>query len=318
MKCHQAYTSKGLSIMPRQPKPTAHQGFLQTRVGGSWHKLCPLSMGETKAQELLNDYVKGLKEERLKAQEEGILLADAPLTVPELAAKFLVHVEANNKPATQKWYNNYLRRLVLQFGGRELARESWEPDEIPERLIGGERPLPAKKLDLTHGNLYKKFLVEDCCLEAVTINHHLRSARVCLNWACKPSNRLIPFNPWIEVKDVPEEWRTRVVTGEEFEKLLGGVEDGNQPGSGEDFRDMLSMLRFTAMRPQELRVAGWDMVDYSKHLLVIPASLTKTFTTARNPQPRYVVLLPEAEDLLRKRQAKYGGHPRPGSPRKAV
>lgn len=281
--------------MPRPPKPTIHQGYYQTRVGGSWHKLCPVSMGEGKAQEFLDVYVADRRKQKQKAEEEGVVLADAPLTVPELAAKFMVHAEANSKPATAKWYNNYLRRFVLQFGGGALARETWDADDIPAKLIGGERPLEVRRLDLTHGNLYKKYLMEDCCLEPVTINHHLRAARVCLNWAAKPTNRLIPFNPWNEVKSVPEEWRTRLITDDEFERLLGGVTDQN-------FRDMLVLLRHTAMRPQELRVVAWEMVDYDKKLIVIPASLTKAFTTAKVPKPRYVVILEEAEEILRRRQ----------------
>src|SRR5262249_10513864 len=52
----------------------------------------------------------------------------------------------------------------------------------------------------------------------VTSNHHLRSAKAVLNHAVE-GNRLLK-NPWRKVPLLPEWERKRILTDEEFEKLL--------------------------------------------------------------------------------------------------
>jgi integrase/recombinase XerD len=131
-------------------------------------------------------------------------------------------------------------------------------------------------------------------LAPVTVNNHLRNAKIFLNWAAKPKRGYIPRNPWTDIKSLPQKPRQRLVTPEEATHLY-------EQARGRDLKDRLMLFFNSTARPQEVRVLDWHMVDWDHHQIRIPADRTKT------RQPRTITLLPEVEAMLRDRRARTGG-----------
>ena len=77
--------------------------------------------------------------------------------------------------------------------------------------------------------------------------------------------------------------RTRVITPEEYEKLLAKADP--------NFRRVITALRMTGCRPGEVRTLIWEWVDLESKLWIIPDH--KTVTRQTNPQPR-IIPLPDA------------------------
>jgi integrase len=111
------------------------------------------------------------------------------------------------------------------------------------------------------------------------VNHHVRAAKTLLEWASKPSRRAkygLHGNEWVELKYLTERPRERIMTEEEFGHLLTQCSDGNVPGAAEDFREILTTLRFTTMRPGELRLLRWEYVQWQHNRIVFPPQVIKT------------------------------------------
>src|SRR5262249_24974926 len=145
---------------------------------------------------------------------------DTAVTIPQLAAQYLVHVKVNRKKKTFSSYRTDLRHFVMQFGGRRAAAATWPAEDLPQRLVGGEEPLDCRKLTLTHGNEFKNYLTDDCCYSPVTVNHYLRIPKMCLEWATLEGVQLLKTNPWKHLEYLPEDFRHRIITDAEFAQLL--------------------------------------------------------------------------------------------------
>jgi integrase len=252
--------------MPRQAKPRKWRKWYVTDLGGRRRKLCLINEGLPAAQNALD---------RLKVERQdngGRTFPD--FTVAELAVQFLQQVETEKPQPTFAHYQTKLKPFVKLFGS-----------------------VMARQLHLTDGVRFKKKLIEEG-YGACTINHHIRAAKRVLNWAVEEAE-FLPKNPLKRVKLLPEHGRERIVTEAEFQALLRNCIDAI-------FKQILVMLRFTGARPGELRKLTWHMVKWELHCLIIPARKTKTGTTAKEPKPRIIPILPAAEALLRYRQRTYG------------
>jgi integrase len=210
--------------------------------------------------------------------------------VAEIAAEFLQCKEATKRRNTVEFYQRNLRRFVEWYGHLE-----------------------ARKLHFSHATDYIARL-KAAGLGNVTINHHLRSAKGVLNYAVD-TDRLVK-TPW---KKVPllEEWgRKRIVTEEEFAKLLKAC-DGciayrgviSKEENAQLMKDILHILRFTGLRPGELRKLRWDQILWTECFIIIPASEQKTGTTAKVAEDRIIPILDEAKGILPARKEKYGHQP---------
>lgn len=137
-------------------------------------------------------------------------------------------------------------------------------------------------------------------LGPVTINHHLRAAKAVLNWAVE--NDLLLKSPWRKkkVKLPRENGRQRVITREEFHRLLEACLD-------QGMRDILWVMRLTAARPEDIRHLTWEMVKWEAHCCEIPPELHKTGLTQKECQPRTIPMVPQVEAILRRRQKEAKG-----------
>lgn len=276
--------------MPKPAKPFAHQGYFKTSMGGKQRILCRVEEGEELAWERLRE----LQSERFHT---GRLAPD--LTVEEAAALFLREVETDKgaKHRTFQFYRSKLQRLVERLGSRKLRSltkidgseyKRWLKDAARTRPTGRRKGQKAGKVKPPRS------------LGTVSINRHLTAAKVLLNWAVEGDFLL--KNPWKGRKKVrvdPEQGRERVVTAEEFQQLLKHCDDC-------DFQDVLWVLRLTAARPEDLCHLTWDMVGWETHCWVIPPTMHKTGHTQHTPQARIIGMVPQVEEILRRRQQQGG------------
>lgn len=277
--------------MGRKASPRVWREWYVTEAGGDGiHKLCLLSDGVKKAKQLLDDYLFQQRKQKEEDEKNGLVQIDGKYTVGHLAAEFLQHKEAlattDGKKRTLEFYQKNLVRFVEWYGHIE-----------------------ARKLQLNHYAEYVNKL-RNLKLANVTVNHHLRSAKGALNHAVDAS-RLVK-NPWgRKAALLPEKQRKRIATEEEFAKLLKACDDCiayrgiiSSEDNAQMMRDILYVLRYTAMRPGELRKLRWDYIHLDDELIIIPEH--KTTNTAKNPEPRIIPILPEIKPILLDRKEKYG------------
>jgi integrase len=277
--------------MPRLPSFYRFKGkYFVTEAGGKGiHILCNIDQGEEKARALLAQWVEQCKGEKERAQKDGLVQTDSPFTNEEIAAEFLQFKEATRKANTVEFHQKNLQRFVAWYGHLE-----------------------AGQLRLAHGTDYIARLKAEG-LANVTINHHLRSAKSVLNYAVE-TDRLVK-TPWKRLPLLPEQGRKRLVTDEEFEKLIKACDGSiayhglvSKEDNAQLMKDILRILRFTALRAGELRKLRWDHILWEESFIVIPASEQKTGTTAKTPEDRIVPILDEAKAILLARKQKCG-HP---------
>ncbi len=278
--------------MGRKAKPRVWREWYVSEAGGTGiHKLCLVTEGLEKAEDELDRYLDGLKKDRQKAKEAGLVQTDTPYTVAHIAAEFLQFKEGTKKGNTFEFYQKSLQRFKEWYGNLEVRRLGiTHAADFISRL---------KRLGLGH----------------VTINHELQAAKAVLNYAVE-AERLVK-NPWKKIEKLPERGRKRVVTDEEFEKLLKACEKCiaykgkiTREENAQLMKDILCILRFTAMRPGELRHLRWDHLHLDDGVIIIPASEQKTGTTASEPQDRIIPILDEAKAILVRRKEKHGHHDR--------
>lgn len=285
--------------MPRIPKPYPHKGWYRTNAGGKrGHPLCRIEEGMTKARRVLNVYLgqqaeaeatgKARKPVGSGIRPKGVHDPEDSKLAGEVHDEYLDVVKSENEPSTYKHYLNKLKPFVERFGH-----------------------LPIAKLTERDGLTYKQWLLKDkkwvkggkkvgqksVTMKGVgptTCNHFLRAAKTLLNWAAKPKRRYIASNPWSDIKLLQEKPRERIITDEEFRHLM-------KQASDDDFRELLFFMRHTTARPGETRQVEWDMVHWDIHRIVLDSRRVKT----RNA--RTLTMLPEVEEMLRKRQARTGG-----------
>lgn len=271
--------------MPRRAKPFPHQGHYYTSIGGKQRRLCRIEDGMERAEEELRK----LQSERFQT---GQLFPE--MTVAEAAALFLRQVETDKGPAhkTFQFYKRNLQRLVDRLGSRKLrSLRQTDGVEYKRHLLEARRKPTGRRPGQKLGRVQ-----EPRPLGNVTVNHHLRAAKTLLNWAVESD--YIVKNPWKgkKLKLLEEKGRERLVTPEEFKALLDHC-------TNDDFRDILTVLRYTAARPEDVRHLTWEMVHFDKHCWLIPASKHKTGHTQREKnKSRIVGMIPLVEDILKKRQ----------------
>jgi site-specific recombinase XerD len=174
------------------------------------------------------------KTEKEQAKAAGLVETDTPYTLAQLVAEFLQYKEVTKKSNTLDFYRKNLLRFVDLYGHLE-----------------------ARKLLFKEASAYISKLQKDH-LANTTINHHLRSAKAVLNYGVEAG--VLVKNPWKHMDELQEHERKRTVTDEEFELLLKVCDKCiayrgqiSREDNGQTMKDVLRILRFTALRPGELR-----------------------------------------------------------------
>ena len=83
--------------MGRNARPRVWRDWIVTEAGGrGMHKLCPVADGPGKAEAELEKYLAGVEQEQQTAKDAGLVTADTPYTVAQLAAELVQLKEATN------------------------------------------------------------------------------------------------------------------------------------------------------------------------------------------------------------------------------
>lgn len=292
--------------MPRRAKPYKYRGHYVTDAGGTpHHKLCPVALGMGEAEKELRRYLTRLDEAREQAPTPGpgvrpAALAEGGKAVHEAHDEFLDVKQTDGEPLTYRHYVDKLRPFYARFGPRPVASLT-EADGV------AYKGYLMKEKEWTKGKRKVR------SLGPCSVNHHLRAAKTFLNWCASPGRRYVTHNPWAAVKYLKERGRERVVTNAEFTALRKhcttcryAAKDGHRPAdcyfcrNDDEFRQVLTVLRHTTMRPGELRQLEWDEVDLAAHKVTMMPHKVKTRGR------RVITLLPVVEELLEERQ-KAGG-----------
>ena len=284
--------------MPRPPKPFLYRGWYCTNAGGiPQQKLCREEEGRRQAElalaRLLVQRADAQQEAKLDVPGPGIrvnpdayapgLAGPSAKLIAEVFDEFLDVKRVENDELTYIHYRDKLTPFYDRFGTR-----------------------PIRSLTLQDGLAYKEWLRKDKpwkkgkkAMRGVgptTVNHHIRAAKILLNWATKASRQYIDLNPWEEIGYLTEKARERLITEVEFGHLLDQCTDGNVSGGAQDFREQLIVLRHTTMRPGELLKLKWEYIQWDRHKIVFPADVIKTKT--RRP----LTMLPLVEETLLSRK----------------
>jgi integrase len=257
--------------VPRKPGPWPYKKFWVSSFGGiQKRKLCPLSHGKRAAEIILARLIA----EHAEADTPGPGIAPRRdgRTVSEAIEEFLDQKKAACSEDGFEFYRDRLKPLYKKYGGRPLV-----------------------SITDTDGFAYLRWLREECNLGNTTVNHNIRVARSLFRWAAKTRRRYLKADPWEELPRLPENKRERVLTDEEFNILLANCGRGDKGRTTEDFRDFLVILRYTGMRPGELRKLRWEYVNFVDHRIVFPADKVKT--KSRRP----ITMVDKVEEILRKR-----------------
>jgi integrase len=283
--------------MARKPKPYLHQGWYCTSVGGAQHqKLCKEEEGLRQAEIQLARLVV-LREDAKQGSPPSVAAHAAsqpsnpavPLvTVAQVFDAFLDFKMVEGRPSTYDWYRQRLTPFFAMFGARPVASLTEQDGLRYKKYLLEEKPW-------RRGNKSFKGLGH------TTVNSNLVAARTLLTWASKPSRRArfgLHANPWAELTLVTGHKRERVLTDQEMASLLSMCKDGRVSGARQDFREFLTLLRHTTMRPGEARLLRWEYVQIENHRAVFPPAVIKTKSR------REVTLVEEAEAVLRERRAR--------------
>jgi integrase len=250
--------------MPRPPKPYLHRGHYVTNVGGQRRKLCREEEGKAVARAAFLDVMRELRDNNGRPTPN--------LKVPQLAELYLSHrrgkIDDKNLENQTKWLARFaeehkdrpardITRLEAEAYIDGLAKRGWKT------RYGQVKPYKPK-----------------------TINHILTALRQMFRWGIDKD--LLPAkNPWDRIRQLPWEGRQRVMTDEEWLSLLRH--------SGAHFRRVLLALRYTSLRPGELRALTWANVDWPNSRFV----LHRHKTSRRTGKPRVVPFPPCLGNLLR-------------------
>jgi integrase len=250
--------------MSRKAKPFFWRGGWYTDAGGCRRLLARGRENKKQAQAALEEILR----ERVR---RGSRPAAPAIGLKELIDRFAESLPADAPPDTVEYYRAYLGRLAGRFGNRRASgltdREAalWQ-----KQMAGGSAPN--------------------------TVNHAIACARRLFNWAIDDAGLIHGPNPFARVKALETKSRERLMSREEYRKLL--------EAAGPALRDVLVALRYTSARPGEVRVLEWRMVDWGRKLWVLPAH--KTRRTSKAKAPRVIAFPPEVEEVLRRRAAAKG------------
>lgn len=265
--------------MPRKPGVYLKDGYWRTSIGGVQHqKLCKEEEG--KKQALLS--LARLQVARDDAQKSGTVTASPgpgiPLvfspaqltanavTVLQVYDDFLNSKKVEADESTYLGYRDCLDPFGEMFAGRTLCSITYEDGLRYKEWLRHEKPWIKGKVKMKG-------------VGPARVNKCMRVAKTLFNWARKPSRQGrygLTMNPWEEIKYDVEKPRERLITTDEFTHLLAECDDGNISGGDEDFREQLTVLRYTTMRPGELRKLQWDYIQWEQNRIVFPPSAIKT------------------------------------------
>lgn len=237
--------------MARKPKPYIKDKIWYcTSVGGVQHqKLCLVAAGLKAAELALARLLVQLDEAPSPSLTGGIP------TIAQACETFLDMKKVETSQGTYEWYQAKLVPFFEQFARRQ-----------------------ARSIEYEDGLRFKRSLMESGLANS-TINSHIRAAKTLLAWIAKPSRRkkyLAGDNPWQEILYLTEKPRERLITDQELAALLSECCDGNVVGGALDFREQVFTMRYTTMRPGELRRLKWEYIEWDNHRVVYPPEVIKT------------------------------------------
>jgi len=289
--------------MPRRPAAYVKGGKFCTSAGGVQHRpLCDASKGRRHADLCLARFLVQLDEWKAAGGRPADFVfrdgetapptrPSASPTVPEALMAFFDRCKADCSPATLEWVVEKARPLNERFALRTMASITTADIQSLKSWLKDEKPWNRGK------RAFKG-------LSNTTVNHHLRAFKSFFNWACKPSRRKtygLLDNPAEEVEFLVDKQRERVITDEEMAHLLANCADGSVRHGATDFREALTVMMSTTMRPQELRLLKWEYVRWDTHMAVFPPEVVKT------RKRRETTLLDNVEQALRARMSRLEG-----------
>lgn len=256
--------------MPRTPKPFFWRGGWYTDFGG---RRTLLATGK---------HNKGAADDALLALRHQNALQDGKsypdLTVLQLVDLFLDAVKVEKSVHTYADYQRWLHEFAKQHGNRRVR----DITRLMTQQFKNEWSIKEYK----PGKPYKP----------KTINHALIGLKRCWNWGID-TGLVAPPSPFAKLPLLYAEGRQRLAAPSEFQSLL-------RHAGGVDFLHVLLAMRYTPARPGDIRVLTYSMVDWAKHVWVIPRH--KTSRTMKKPKPRIIPMPPVIEKLLRHRLQRFG------------
>lgn len=267
--------------MPRRPGFWLYRNSWVTKMGCGDGPPITLARGKENRKDAEVAF------DKLKADRHnnyGQVKPVSQLLVWELCERFLNTVRVERTVYTFRDYRTELAKFVEGFPS---VRDKEGHRVRGESFVEGFGARKAR--DIT------PLIAEDFrnALEQVyapkTINHFLIAAKACWNWAIRME--LLSSNPFRRVSLLHTDGRERVITDEEYTKLL--------KGSDKLFRQILVVLRNTSSRPKVIRELTWDKVDWQNHLMIIPKP--KKHRTAKIKKPWLIPIVPQVEAVLRAR-----------------
>jgi integrase len=277
--------------MPRLHRPFLRRGWYVSKVLGTLVRLCPAADGVKRAAAELARHLAG-GEPLVASPLLAILSEAAPLpltpaagpTVSDLIERFLTSVAAEKAADTYTDYERWCREFAKLFGKCTAAALTRADALAFRQHLLSATWKPPKGRPRTY--------------KPKTVNNALIATRRLFNWAVDAA--LVAANPFARTKLLPTRGRTRVLTADEFERLLAA---SDQPA----FRDVLVVMRHTAARPQDIYSMSWDMVDLAAGLVTI--AVHKGSRTARTPKPRVLGIPPCVGEVLKRRMGARGASP---------
>jgi integrase len=199
--------------------------------------------------------LKALKARRKREQAGGREWLDQPFSV--LADEYMADIKARKKPATYRAVRYSLLR-ALKILGSTLR-------------VGEMRKLHLRKIEQA---------LQPPDYSPTTLKHTIAAVQAVFYWAV--DLELLDSTPFVKYKKPKAHRRSRVITPEEYEKLLAKADP--------HFGRVITALRMTGCRPGEIRTLIWEWVDLESKVWIIPGH--KTVTQQTDPQPR-IIPLPE-------------------------
>lgn len=279
--------------MASVPKPYVKGKYYCTSLGGIPHqKLCRITDGLQQANKALARLVaahEDVKEGNLPAL---VRPATKGWTVSDAIHHFIEVKRVDNRKGTADWYTDKLKALDDRFGTRQLSSLTLQDGLHYKTWLRTEKEW-FRGLERKRG------------VGSGTVNAYFRAAKALFLWCSKPSRTAstgLRQNPWSEIKYGEEKGRERLITEQELNALLSNCTDGSVADGSLDLQEQILTLRFTTMRPGELRALRWEHVQLDQHRIVFPPNLIKT------KRRREVVLLDRVKDILTARKARLVGH----------
>jgi len=256
--------------MPRTPKPFYWRGGWYTDFRGERTHLASGKENKSAAEDEL------LRLRHKALEQDGKVHPD--ITVLQLIDLFLDSVKVEKSEYTYADYSRWLHEFAKQHGQRRVRSVT--------RLMAQQFKNEWAKKEYKKGKVY----------QPKTINHALIGLRRCWNWGID-AGLIQPANPFGKVPMLHAEGRQRLVKPEEFRALLRNAGDIH-------FLHVLLALRYTPARPGDIRTLTYPMIDWERHVWVIPKH--KTTRTMKKPMPRIIPMPPVIEQMLRYRLQRFG------------